>query len=64
MKKAVKEGRRPRIPKAIRIGRDPVDLALIEAMNMSQRQNQIERATARQVEKFLKEKQIELGPTK
>lgn len=61
-KTRVKQGKRPSIPKSIRKSTDPVDKILMEAMTMSYKQDPKERATARQVETFLKGKLFELDP--
>lgn len=58
----VVKGKRPMIPKAIRNSDDPVNQALMEAMRMSQKQDPKERATARQIETFLKAKLHKLFP--
>lgn len=60
--KQVENGKRPHIPKSIRNSTDPVDKILIKAMTMAQKQDPKVRATARQIETFLKEKLMELYP--
>lgn len=57
--KRVMDGRRPEIPKSIQKS-NPAVQTLLEAMRMSQKQDSEERATAREVESFLKEKLREL----
>lgn len=59
----IKEGYRPSFDAEIWNSTDPVDKALKEAMIMCHEQNPKERATARQVETFLKGKLRELDPT-
>ena len=59
---AVKQGKRPVITKHLWYSNDPVDQILNEAMRMSHVQDQNERATARQVETFLKGKLLSLDP--
>jgi hypothetical protein len=61
-KEEIKNGNRPTIPIATRNSNDPMDQILKEAMNMSHVQDQRERATARQVETFLKGKLLSLDP--
>ena len=62
VKEEVKNGNRPTIPIAIRNSNDPIDQILKEAMVMSHVQDPHERATARQVETFLKRKLLSLDP--
>lgn len=62
-KRRVKQGQRPAIPDSVRNSSDPVDVTLSEALKMTQWQDPQERATARQVETFLKDKLRELSPT-
>jgi serine/threonine protein kinase len=54
-RKLVKAGKRPKLPKSLQNSGDPIDKVLMEAMHMSQVQDPNERATARQVEAFLKQ---------
>jgi hypothetical protein len=61
-KEEIKNGNRPPIPEDITNSNDPIDQILKEAMIMSQVQNQHERASARQVETFLKGKLLSLDP--
>lgn len=58
----VKRGERPEVPKSIHNSHDPVDKTLIQAMRMCHKQDPKQRATARQVETFLKDKLRELDP--
>jgi hypothetical protein len=53
--KRVKDGGRPEIPLSIQKSNDPAVKTLLEAIIMSQKQDPKERATAREVEKFLKQ---------
>jgi hypothetical protein len=61
-KKLVKDGYRPSFYADIWNSTDPVDQALKEAMFMCHEQESSERATARQVENYLKKKLFELDP--
>jgi hypothetical protein len=53
--KQVKDGGRPEIPLSIQKSNDPAVKTLLEAIRMSQKQDPKERATAREVETFLKQ---------
>jgi hypothetical protein len=59
---AIKKGKRAVITQKIWNSNDPVNQILKEAMRMSHVQDQNERATARQVETFLKGKLLSLDP--
>lgn len=58
--KWVMDGRRPGIPESTRKSNDPAVQTLLEVMRISQKQDSEKRATAREVERFLKKKVREL----
>jgi hypothetical protein len=60
--RAIKKGKRPILFPDVANSTDPIDQTLLAAMEMCFHQNPAERATARQVETFLKDKLRELDP--
>mmetsp|Transcript_26206 Transcript_26206/g.40197 ORF Transcript_26206/g.40197 Transcript_26206/m.40197 type:complete len:97 (-) Transcript_26206:23-313(-) len=61
-KQLVKAGDRPRLLKSIVESEDPIEKSLLEAMYMCHRQSPTERASARDVERFLMNKMKEIDP--
>jgi hypothetical protein len=61
-KELVKEGHRPSFYVDVWNSPDPVDQAIKQAMIMCHEQDPAERASAREVENFLKQKMHELDP--
>jgi hypothetical protein len=59
---AILDGERPFMFPDVQNSTDPIDRTLLEAMEMCFHQNPADRATARQVETFLKGKLRELDP--
>lgn len=62
VKQLVIKGKRPDFPEDIWNSNDTISKTLKEAMILCHEQNSTERASARQVEKLLKEKLMELNP--
>lgn len=60
-KKAIKAGKHPSMPSSIKKSKDPVDKILMKAMKMAHRYDPTERASAREIETFLKEQASEIG---
>jgi hypothetical protein len=62
IKRAINHGERPFMFPDVQNSTDPIDRTLLEAMEMCFHQNPADRATARQVEVFLKDKLRALDP--
>ncbi|KAL7560672.1 hypothetical protein ACA910_001354 [Epithemia clementina (nom. ined.)] len=62
--KAIMKGQRPRLPTIVQNTTNPIIRILIEAMQMCHRQDPEQRATSREVEKFLKAEIQRLAPGK
>ena len=59
---AIKHGERPPLYKDVKESTDPIDVAIKEAMFMCHEQDPKVRATARQVEAYLKDQLDKLDP--